>query len=441
VPKAGGSKGTLKLLIPIVTLVGVVFGITFFSQYTPPSDDGSSTKKVEGGDSPLHFFTSTRRWDPPAFPPPTPYQPFDYRGLPLLAPTALDPDMPFRYSVADRAFPAFFEVSDDTAGAKHPATFWFENPHQKPVSFQLKHISCGACSGGRVAAIPPDVTRQLLQMSRVSALPQGLVSGLSLGMVGPAANLDEPRLNWQQYVFRETRDALYKIPAAGENSDGWSPQWGILQLQFSIGAVGPKQLSAEFESAVEGTQQVERNKFVIVSEGVNAFDLTRDAIDLGELSDKSEPRKFDIIAYSSTRGSRRTGIGEMGDLAAPTAAVRSRQPGDAGDFIQISPPQRIPDDQLDRVVDTNADPSQSQRMVRVEGAYRYTVTFNPRRAARASTSASSSAKSGSPCQEPRNGKSTSREWWAASSGLPTTRTRSTWEPFPVRPASPGPSHS
>src|SRR4029078_13119845 len=101
-PKSGGSKGTFKLLFPIVALVGVVFGITFFSQYTPPSDDGSSAKKVEGGDSPLHFFTSTRRWDPPAFPPPTPYQPFDYRGLPLLAPTALDPDMPFRYSVADR---------------------------------------------------------------------------------------------------------------------------------------------------------------------------------------------------------------------------------------------------------------------------------------------------------------------------------------------------
>src|SRR5262249_52697190 len=102
--KAGSSKGTLKLLIPIVALVGVVFGITFFSQSTPPSEDGAATKKPEGGDSPLHFFTSTRRWDPPSFPPPTPYQPFDYRGLPLLAPTALDPDMPFRYSLADRAF-------------------------------------------------------------------------------------------------------------------------------------------------------------------------------------------------------------------------------------------------------------------------------------------------------------------------------------------------
>lgn len=377
-PKAGSSMGTLKILIPIVALIGVVFGITFFSQYTPPSDDSKPGKKVEGGESPLHFFTSTRRWDPPLFAKPTPYQPFDYRGLPLLAPTALDPDMPFRYSVQDRAFPAFFEVYDAEAGPKHPASFWFENPHRKPVSMQLKYVSCGACSGGNVAAIPPDVTKQILQMSHVSVLPQGLLSGLPLGMVGPAANLDEPRMSWQKFVFRDKPDATYKIPAAGENPDGWSPQWGILQLQFSVGKVGTKQLAAEFESVVEGTQLVERNKFVIVSEGVNPFDLSRSLIDLGEMSEKSEPRKFDIIAFSSTRGARRTGIGEMGDLAAPTAGVRMPHGGDPGEFIQIGPPQRIPDDQLDQVVAENADPSQPRKMVRVEAAYRYTVTFNPK---------------------------------------------------------------
>ena len=36
-PRRSGS--TLKYLIPVVALVAVVFGITFFAQYTPPSDD------------------------------------------------------------------------------------------------------------------------------------------------------------------------------------------------------------------------------------------------------------------------------------------------------------------------------------------------------------------------------------------------------------------
>lgn len=379
---SGGGKSTLKLMIPIVALVAVIFGITFFAQYSPRSDDPITGPKGSGEDPPLRFFTSTRAWDPPSLLPPSKTQPLDYRGLPLLAPSATphDPDFPFRFSVADRAFPAFYEVKDDAAGLKHAASFWFENPHQKPVSLQLKAVSCSSCSGGRVADIPPDVARQLLQMSRVSALPQGLVSGLSLGMIGPAANLDERRLNWQQAAFRDNPHARYTIPPAGDNSDGWTPQWGILQLQFSVGAVGVKQLSARFETAVEGTPLIAENTFGIACEGVNAFDLTRTTIDLGELSEKSEARQFEVIAFSRTRGSARNGPGEMGDLVAPSASVRMPLSlgGDPGEFVQISAPERIPDAELGRVAEMIAEQSQRQTFVNVEGAYRYTVSVHPK---------------------------------------------------------------
>jgi len=98
------------------------------------------------------------------------------------------------------------------------------------------------------------------------------------------------------------------------------------------------------------------------------------------LTEKSEPRKFEIIAFSSTRGSSRTGPGEMGDLVPPIADVRMSlsQGGDPGKFVQISPPERIPDGELSGVAELIAEMSKRQRFVRVEAAYRYTVTVNPR---------------------------------------------------------------
>ena len=53
-PRSSGGK-TLKFLIPVFVLVAVVFGITFFSQYTPPSDDATqhAARRTQGSASPL----------------------------------------------------------------------------------------------------------------------------------------------------------------------------------------------------------------------------------------------------------------------------------------------------------------------------------------------------------------------------------------------------
>jgi hypothetical protein len=385
-PSRGGGS-TLKYLIPVVALVAVVFGITFFSQYVPPSEDDVAKEKSSAGDPPLRFFASARAWDPPSFLPPSPTQKWDYRGLPLLAPSArpIDPDFPFRFSPQDRAFQGFYEPVASADGMKHTTSFWFENPHARPVVMAVRYVSCGACSGARVAAIPPDVTRQLLQMSRISILPQGLATGIPVGMVGPAANLDESRLTWEEHLFKDDANATYKVPAAGENPDGWSPQWGILQFRFLVGIVGAKPLRIDFHTTVEGSKEVMENKFLIMTEGVHPFDLTRSLIDLGELNDRSEARKFEVIAFSATRGPSRTGPDSLGDLATPVVDVQmpSTQGGDPGKFIQVSPPERIPDAQLGQVSELIANLAQRQRFIRVEAAYRYTVSFDPRADSRA----------------------------------------------------------
>jgi hypothetical protein len=380
-PSTSGMKSNLKIAIPVVALVAVIFGITFFAQYTPPTDDPSKVVIGTGKEPPLRFFSAARAWDPPSFPLPSKELPRDYRGLPLLAPTAVprEEGFLFNFSVQDRVFPGFYEIQSDAVGPKHGASFWFENPNAMSVTMQLAYVSCSACSGAKLAMIPPDATRQFLQMSRVSILPQGLFNGLPVGMVGPAANLAEPHVRWEQHVFKDNLQAQFKIPPAN-NPDGWTPQWGILELQFSLYKVEAKPLRADFQTVIDGTQEIETNKFMILANGANPFDLTTDKIDLGELSEKSEPRKFDIIAYSATRGPMRIGAGEPGDLLPPTPTVQmpSAQGGEPGPFITITPPVRVPESELGYIASQIAERSQQKQFARVESAYRYTVTLSPK---------------------------------------------------------------
>ncbi|WP_439621417.1 hypothetical protein [Gemmata sp.] len=337
-PAAGGLTSALKVAVPVGVLMAVIFAITFFSQYTP-QDVGGVKGPESSGEPPLRFFTSTRHWDPYG-------------------------------SLQDRTFPGFYEATRTEAGTPNGAAFWFENRNTKSVTMQLKGVSCSACSGGRVAAIPQDVTRQLLQMTAVSALPGGLFSPLPAGLAGPAANLAEDRLPWQSYVFRDHPHAEYSVPA-GSNPDGWSPQWGILELRFSVGAVAPKELKSLFNLQVDGTQQIGSAEFAIAFEGVEPFDLTKTSIDAGELQETSEARTYDVVVYSATRGPRGSATG---DLDAPRADVRlvGGAVGEAGPFVSVGPPVRLTEEEMQRV------PEEVKRNVRVESAYRMTVTVSPK---------------------------------------------------------------
>jgi hypothetical protein len=369
-------NSTLKIVVPLFLLVAVIFGVTYFSQYTPKTETEKEGPGGPGGSNepPLRFFASTRSWDPPDTYSPELGAP--YRGLPLLAPSS-DPrksDDPFKFSVQDRVFPMFFEVGETV----HGTTFWFENRHDNKVVMQLKQISCTACSGGRLAAIPPEVTKQLLQMTAVGVLPQGLFTALPAGMVGPGANLSPDRLTWEQHTYREERNPKYSVPAA-HDADGWSPQWGILELQFKVTAHGVKDppLSAKFATQVEGGGPGGENNFVIVYEGVNAFEVGPPRLDIGELTADSSPRKYELVVFSTSRGPGRTGPGEPGDLAPPLVDVHAVSGGgEPGPFVTVSPPERVPRPELPAM--TLDLMRQLGRPLRIESAYRVSVRISPK---------------------------------------------------------------
>src|SRR5262245_53389483 len=98
---ATAMSSTLKIAVPVFLLMAVIFGITFFAQYTPKPPEQTDGPGQESNEPPLRFFTSARGWDPPDL-----YSQLglQFRGLPLMAPSA-DPSKSedaFKFSLQDR---------------------------------------------------------------------------------------------------------------------------------------------------------------------------------------------------------------------------------------------------------------------------------------------------------------------------------------------------
>lgn len=364
-PAAGGLKSSLKVAVPLVALVGVVFGITYLGMYTPPKPETDKDKNNGpggvSGEPPLRFFTSTRRWDPPKLSEP------GYRYFPLLAPSRLAPpegEPTAAFSLPDRIFQGFFEPSGPESPQRRTA-FWFENRNDKSVTMQLKEVSCSACSGARLAAIPPETTRSLLQHTAIASLPLGAFNGFGVGLAQPAAALTQ--LQWTHYAFKDNPHATFHIPAAA-NADKWSPQWGILELTFQV-RPGPP-LRAYFAAQIDGTSEGRDYPFALAYEVAEGFELSRTTIDAATVTPLSGDSPYELIVYSSTRGPD----SEFGDLLPPTCLVQP-PPGvtEAAKFLDVTKVERIPDSELLDVAE-----KLTNRFAHVRSAYRVTFTLHPK---------------------------------------------------------------
>ena len=338
-------NSTLKIAIPLGLLIAVVFAVTFFSQYTPNDDpDGQGKAKAStGGQRPLVFFSNRREWWP--------------------LPTARDglSETP----LMDRIFPGFYEVGE----TQHSAPFWFENRNSAPVTLQLEGVSCSACSGGRLAPIPPEAMRQLLQMNAVSLLPAGPVGGCPTGMAGAAASLFNS-LQWQSHEFsKDPAQVVYNIPAAA-NTDGWSPQWGILDLNFKVRPNPSVPLGSAFFGQVQGTEHRESYRFEIFFQSASAFELDRTQIEVGSLTDTSSEQTHDLIVFSATRTPE-----ELRSLNV-SAHVRIPGGGEPGPFVAVGQPVPLSEKERQDFSDNLA--ARTQQPIKVLSALRIPVHVRPR---------------------------------------------------------------
>ena len=369
-PASGGLKSTLRVAVPLLALGAVVFGVTFFAQYTPPSETTEKgprggPENKSSGEPPLRFFTSARRWDPPKLTEP------GYSHMPLLAPSAVasteaDSREQNTFSIQDRIFQGYYEPGD----TQRATQFWFENRNSGTVALQLRRVSCSACSGARVAAIPPETTKNILQHAALAALPIGVFHGYGVGLVEPAARLKQ--LEWSQAQFKDDPNAKFHVPAAS-NPDKWSPQWGILELTFRVAKDPKLPLTAEFATQVEGTQQFGGQAFALMFEPAPACEVSRGTIDAGIVDSLSGEREYELIVYSNTRGPG----SEFGDLDTPSFVVEA--PAGIVDpvkFVEVLKVQRIPDTDLP---DLRARLfKEHNRPNKVQAAYRATVILRPR---------------------------------------------------------------
>ncbi|MBM3983551.1 MAG: hypothetical protein FJ304_25420 [Planctomycetes bacterium] len=388
ITEGGGSKSLLKLAVPLLALFGVVFGVVFLSQNAPkdPDAENKAVKPGEGGgaEPPLRFFTSARAWDHPDLNGP-------YRDLPLLAPSAMVPEDGSRtwaWSLQDRIAQGVYEPSPDV----RRAPFWFENRNPNSVTVQLKGVSCSSCSGGRLAALPAEATKHLLQHAALAAIPTGTLSGFSVGMIEPAAGLfAEPAalqragrktLEWTEYKFEHHPNAKFNVPAAN-NTDGWSPQWGILELTFTVGGKGAdllsnpgtqvKPLRAAFATQVDGTSRAGGNEFMIAYEVAPGCELSRATIDVGKLDQLSGDQTHKILVFSSTRGPG----SEFGDLTVPACLVQTATgTTDTGGFFEVTKVERVPDTEL--VSTAVWLEAERKRPARVRAAYWITLVVRPK---------------------------------------------------------------
>ena len=330
------NASTLKILVPLVLLVGVIFAITYFSQYTPPEpDEPTIDPKTVQLKKPLRFFSTIRHWDPIG-------------------------------SLQDQQFPGYFEQGQTA----YPASFWFENRGTAAVHMQLKYVSCTSCSGGQVAPIPPDVTKQILQMTAISTLPQGLVSGLPLGLAVPTALLDAKRdeLKWQYHKFDKAPiDIKYEIPGA-PTGDRWAEQWAILQLQFQV-KPGGGSLKAEFLVKADGSDELSDERFGIEYAAAEPFDLGRTTIDVGEMTEASPTQNHEILVYSSTRS-----VSEL--KLAMLVAMPDGTSGVPGPFVSVGQPVPVPEDKIEEMAIRISMAKQPPQPTRVRSAFRVPVTIS-----------------------------------------------------------------
>lgn len=365
---AGGAKSALKIAVPLVVLVAVVFGLTYITQYNTPEKEEKIGPTPTGlsGEPPLRFFTSARRWDPPLLAAP------GYRHFPLLAPSAVapEPDQAFAFSLQDRLFQGVFEQSQHQRATQ----FWFENRNPAAVTMQLKYVSCGSCTGGRVAAIPPEVARSILQHSAVASLPVGVFNPFGVALTQPIGALTSPgTLAWTDHGFDapDKSTVTYRVPAAPTVADKWAPQWGILELKFKVTAQPggeAKPLEVALATHVEGTTQQDLNQFRITFEVAKPFAVSRPLIDAGRIDALAKERKFDLLIYSATRGPG----SEFGDLEPPVGALDTPDPVK---FIEVVKVERVPEGELNDVAEQIA--AELKRLTRVRAAYRVTVAFRP----------------------------------------------------------------
>ena len=300
----------LKTALLLLALGGMVFGVTVIGSYTggfkpPPEGDigggGGETAVITG--PPLEF---------------------------SLTEVAYRPDSD---DLLVRAYPGFFEVSPEL----NYQSFWFKQPHPKPVRVSVRGRSCTACTSARVGTLPADPLADYVKQVKEGKVPPpfGSAEAITASLLAAGVSTNS-QIKWEELDF-DHKEKVVTLPAASPER----PLVGLVQMIYKVTVQGQKRLDAGLAADVQDGPSAPY-RLSVTSFGMPAFRLlpTDGKIPLGDLPEGMAPRTVEVVCWSSTR--RRTGSGNI--LPPPTAAVVPPSP-----FFEIGTPVPVPDADLSRV--------------------------------------------------------------------------------------------
>ena len=315
-------------IIPIIGVglfLAVVFGMTFISQYAGNTDDDDSA--VQNSEAilgpPLRFSNTNMVYDPSS------------------------------EEISQKYFQSFYEVSEQLA----KVSFWFQNPHNLPVTITVRARTCTSCTSARVAIISNATLATFKNQVAMSRFPTSSfpVPDL-LTPLAEVALLNS--LEWKTLDFDHPEDGVV-IPAA---TDPNTPTWGIFQMLIKTTEVGPKALGAEVGLSI-GSQPVVRQPFGVALNGVPPFDVIPHTIAIGDFPEGSTSRNYELVYWSTTR--------DPSELSRPIVNVDSK---DA--FVVVGAPVPMTLEERSKLVAVQIGEGKS---LRCTAGYKIPVTVHRRR--------------------------------------------------------------
>jgi hypothetical protein len=266
-----------RIGLPILLVVGLVFGITFVRMYSPDDSTPEGPKAAGSGKAaqakvlPVRFGLTTASAQPDTLPP----------GLETLK---------YWDSVVEVGQGGHFE-------------FWCHNRNAQPVTVRVSSVNC-QCAGVEVTAVHKDAFRDY---AVASALAGGPLGAIAAGPVAAIAHAElNGRLEWAPLL--KGNDKFEQTIPAADPADG--TRAAIVRLGWEgKGESGPKVVTAELVARLGDapgtnyhleTQSTAVPAFDAVrADGPAAFAPARET-PVGELRENSEVRRT-VYLVSATR--------------------------------------------------------------------------------------------------------------------------------------------
>jgi hypothetical protein len=313
-------QSIVRVLLPIIVVVGLVGGVTFMTQYAPPAPPKARPKPTRDPEAPRVF----------------------------QGPSLVVPERVAVWDSRDIGYQQEFEV-----GSKGRFDFWAANGYGVPTRVFLKTKSC-TCADVEVGTVDADAVVAGVRDLAVLKSARTLVNGMGLDPSGLPLALALTRVNWQPLVISGvTRDVPPADPRLGLSLAAFRMNWEAKNF-------GPQRLTAEL-TATGGDNKTSETRLEVPLNVVPAVQFRPIQVDLGALN-AGAVRTVEYVLWSATHDD--------------FPMVLPKLPDDPG-FV-FSTPLRLTADECARLGDQLIERYPDQAPTRCKSGYRVTLTVHER---------------------------------------------------------------